>query len=84
MSLQDTTMSGALSIFDTIKEGSSGTSALEPVVEGSIKQLSRGISRTTENADIVKYARRQLELKKIHMPEFTFSLPDLSIYPGKN
>jgi len=37
----------------------------------------------TENAAIVSYARSQLAvLGTLDTPEFTFSLPDLSVYPG--
>ena len=78
-------MSGALSMYDGHnQEGSSSGSSLEPAGGGATKKLARGISRATENADIVTHARQQLELGSIDMPEFTFSLPDLSIYPGKS
>lgn len=50
---------------------------------GITKKLARGISRATENAAIVSHARSQLTfLGIVDTPEFTFSLPDLSIYPG--
>ncbi|XP_008557880.1 OTU domain-containing protein 7B [Microplitis demolitor] len=49
---------------------------------GITKKLARGISRATENAAIVSHARSQLTfLGIVDTPEFTFSLPDLSIYP---
>lgn len=57
--------------------------ALE-TVETAPKKLARGISRATENAAIVSHVRSQLaSLSPIEIPEFTFSLPDLSLYPGK-
>jgi hypothetical protein len=50
---------------------------------GTTKKLARGISRATENAAIVSYARSHLaSLGALDTPEFTFSLPDLSVYPG--
>lgn len=83
MSLHDTAVSGALSMYDGVKqEGSSNGSTLEPAGSGTTKKLARGISRATENGDIVDCARLQL-LESIDTPEFTFSLPDLSIYPGE-
>jgi OTU domain-containing protein 7 len=83
MSLYDIGMNGALSMYDAInQEGSSSGNSLEPTVGGAAKKLVRGISRATENADIVTLARVQLTLLSLHVPEFTFSLPDLSIYPG--
>lgn len=83
-----TAMSSALSLYDAPNQqeaGSSG-SALEPpgAAGGATKKLARGISRATENADIVTHARLQLALGSIDTPEFTFSLPDLSIYPGES
>ncbi|KAH0950025.1 hypothetical protein HN011_001651 [Eciton burchellii] len=49
---------------------------------GTTKKLARGISRATENAAIVSYARSHLaSLGALDTPEFTFSLPDLSVYP---
>lgn len=75
-------MNGALSMYDALnQESSSGNSSLEPVVGGATKKLARGISRATENAEIVTHARLQLASRPVDMPEFTFSLPDLSIYP---
>lgn len=84
MSLHDTAMSGALSMYDALnQEGGSSSNSLQPPEAGATKKLARGISRATENADIVTHARLQLALGSIDTPEFTFSLPDLSIYPGK-
>ncbi|XP_054719897.1 OTU domain-containing protein 7B-like [Uloborus diversus] len=58
------------------------------------KRLSRGISRATENVNLVSRARSKLarefvvtgceknqELSGLETPIYTFSLPDLSIYP---
>ena len=75
-------MSSALSMYDGLeKDANKGT--LEPV-GGATKKLSRGISRATENAAIVSHARSQLtSLGAVDTPEFTFSLPDLSLYPGE-
>lgn len=57
---------------------------VESVSGGATKKLARGISRATENAAIVSNARLQLAaFGGIDTQEFTFSLPDLSVYPGK-
>ncbi|KAJ8680136.1 hypothetical protein QAD02_015923 [Eretmocerus hayati] len=75
-------MSGALVVYDGPKqEGSTSSNCLEPPDTGATKKLARGISRATENADLVDHAKLQLQLGSFDMPEFTFSLPDLSIYP---
>lgn len=76
-------MSGAVSLYDkTEKEGTQKTSPLENG-GGAAKKLSRGISRATENVAIVSHARSQLvPLGAVDTPEFTFSLPDLTVYPG--
>lgn len=85
MSLQDTAMSGALVMYDGPNQEGGGSSGntLEPGGSGVVKKLARGISRATENADIVDHARLQLSNGSVDVLEFTFSLPDLSIYPGK-
>ena len=84
MSLHDAAMSSALSMYDAPnQESSSSGNTLDPGNIGATKKLARGISRATENADIVEHARMKLGLGSIDTPEFTFSLPDLSIYPGK-
>lgn len=59
------------------------------------KRLSRGISRATENVNLVSRARSKLAkefvastseknqiLTGLETPVYTFSLPDLSIYPS--
>lgn len=58
------------------------------------KKLARGISRATDNVNLVNKARCELGLDFrennvcnvnqyfIETPVFTFTLPDLSIYPG--
>ena len=72
-------MSGGLSMYDVLNQEEESDS-LEETVGGPTKKLARGISRATENAAIVSHAR--LHLAGIDTSEFTFSLPDLSIYPG--
>lgn len=76
-------MSGAVSLYDgTDKEPTPNKNPLENG-GGATKKLSRGISRATENAAIVSHARSLLvPLGAVDTPEFTFSLPDLSVYPG--
>ncbi|XP_015183972.1 PREDICTED: OTU domain-containing protein 7B-like isoform X1 [Polistes dominula] len=74
-------MSGALSMYDGLEKETTSNNALESS-SGTTKKLARGISRATENAAIVSYARSQFAtLGSLDMPEFTFSLPDLSVYP---
>ena len=74
-------MSGGLSMYNALdQDGDSGGSSLEETVGGPAKKLARGISRATENAAVVSHARSHLA--GIDTSEFTFSLPDLSIYPG--
>lgn len=59
------------------------------------KRLSRGISRATENVNLVSRARSKLAkefvvssceksqlISGLETPVYTFSLPDLSIYPS--
>lgn len=78
-------MSTGLSMYDGLgKETVTDNNTLERgVSNGTTKKLTRGISRATENAAIVSYARTQLtSLGPLETPEFTFSLPDLSVYPG--
>lgn len=75
-------MSVGLSMYDGLESESSPDNGLEST-SGATKKLARGISRATENAAIVSYARSQLAaLGTLETPEFTFSLPDLSVYPG--
>ncbi|XP_012270161.1 OTU domain-containing protein 7B isoform X2 [Orussus abietinus] len=71
-----------ISMYDGLEqETKSNNNALESS-GGTIKKLARGISRATENAAIVSHARSQLAtLGAVDTPEFTFSLPDLSVYP---
>lgn len=77
-------MSGALSMYDGLEKETTSNNALESG-SGATKKLARGISRATENAAIVSYARSQFAtLGSLDTPEFTFSLPDLSVYPGIN
>lgn len=75
-------MSGAVSMYDGLEPETASTNAtLAP--GGATKKLARGISRATENAAIVSHARIQLAaFGTVDTPEFTFSLPDLSVYPG--
>ncbi|XP_015592700.1 OTU domain-containing protein 7B isoform X2 [Cephus cinctus] len=75
-------MSVGLSTYDGLeKEATTDSNTLEGST-GATKKLARGISRATENAAIVSHARSQLvPIGPIDTPEFTFSLPDLSIYP---
>jgi hypothetical protein len=59
------------------------------------KKLARGISRATDNVNLVSKARSEfaLEFREnalcnvnqyfIETPIYTFTLPDLTIYPGK-
>lgn len=75
-------MSVGLSMYDGLENESSPDNGLDSTA-GTTKKLARGISRATENAAIVSYARSQLAaLGTPDTPEFTFSLPDLSVYPG--
>ncbi|KAK0075743.1 hypothetical protein PV325_006439, partial [Microctonus aethiopoides] len=78
-------MSGALSMYDGLEPevpGNNATLNAAPAGGGATKKLARGISRATENAAIVSHARTQLAfLGAVDTPEFTFSLPDLSVYP---
>lgn len=75
-------MSVSLSMYDGLENESPPDNGLESATGGT-KKLARGISRATENAAIVSYARSQLAaLGTPDTPEFTFSLPDLSVYPG--
>lgn len=79
-------MSVGLSMYDGLESGLESESppgnGLDSTT-GATKKLARGISRATENAAIVSYARLQLAaLGTLDTPEFTFSLPDLSVYPG--
>lgn len=73
-------MSGAVvSIYDGLEPEAPANNP-----GGATKKLARGISRATENAAIVSHARSQLAfLGAVDTPEFTFSLPDLSVYPGR-
>jgi hypothetical protein len=60
-----------------------------------VKKLTRGISRATDNVNLVSRARCDiaLDFKEnavcsvnqffIETPVYTFTLPDLTIYPGK-
>lgn len=79
-------MSGALSMYDGLEPevpGNNATLNAATAGGGATKKLARGISRATENAAIVSHARTQLAfLGAVDTPEFTFSLPDLSVYPG--
>ena len=69
-------------MYDGLENESTPDNGLEDT-GGATKKLARGISRATENAAIVSYARSQLAaLGALDTPEFTFSLPDLSVYPG--
>ncbi|XP_032664033.1 OTU domain-containing protein 7B-like isoform X2 [Odontomachus brunneus] len=74
-------MSVGLSMYDGLENDSAPGNGLE--TNGSTtKKLARGISRATENAAIISYARSQLtSLGVLDTPEYTFSLPDLSVYP---
>lgn len=82
MALHHTAMSGGLTAYDSLnQESSSSGNSLDPATSVATKKLARGISRATENTDIVNHAR--LQLAGNDTPEFTFSLPDLSIYPGE-
>lgn len=71
-------MNVGLSTFDGLEKESNSNNALEN--GGATKKLARGISRATENAAIVSYARSHIG--SLDTPEFTFSLPDLTVYPG--
>lgn len=74
-------MNLGLSMYDGLEKESTSNNGLE-TGGGTTKKLARGISRATENAAIVSYARSQLaSLGSLDTPEFTFSLPDLSVYP---
>ncbi|XP_012223326.1 OTU domain-containing protein 7B-like [Linepithema humile] len=74
-------MSVGLSMYDGLENESTPDNSLENT-GGATKKLARGISRATENAAIVSYARSQLAaLGALDTPEYTFSLPDLSVYP---
>ncbi|KAL7289700.1 hypothetical protein TKK_0016423 [Trichogramma kaykai] len=81
MALHDTAINSLVPSYDSlnIENGTSSASSLEPLSNTSTKKLARGISRATENTDIVTHAR--LKLAGGDTLEFTFSLPDLSIYP---
>ncbi|XP_014476783.1 PREDICTED: OTU domain-containing protein 7B-like [Dinoponera quadriceps] len=73
-------MNVGLSMYDGLENDSAPDNGLE--TNGSTtKKLARGISRATENAAIVSYARSQLASGGVDTPEYTFSLPDLSVYP---
>ncbi|XP_043268263.1 OTU domain-containing protein 7B-like [Venturia canescens] len=75
-------MSSALSMYDGLEKEPNPQNATLDATGGATKKLARGISRATENAAIVSYARSQLaSSSSVDTPEFTFSLPDLSIYP---
>ncbi|KAG8039819.1 hypothetical protein G9C98_000548 [Cotesia typhae] len=85
-------MSSTLSMYDGLEPdvptnnsttlSTGGTGGAGGAGGGTTKKLARGISRATENAAIVSHARSQLTfLGIVDTPEFTFSLPDLSIYP---
>lgn len=77
-------MNIGLSMYDGLENENTPNDGLEGTT-GATKKLARGISRATENAAIVSYVRSQLAaLGAFHAPEFTFSLPDLSVYPGIN
>ena len=77
-------MSGAISMYDGLDQEASPNDHPLETSGGATKKLARGISRATENAAIVSHVRSQLaSLSPIEIPEFTFSLPDLSVYPGK-
>lgn len=80
--LHSCVMSVGLSMYDGLENETTPDNGLDNT--GSVtKKLARGISRATENAAIVSYARTQLaSLGTFDTPEFTFSLPDLSVYPG--
>lgn len=76
-------MSSALSMYDGLEKDPTPKNATLDATGGATKKLARGISRATENAAIVSYARSQLaSSSSVDTPEFTFSLPDLSVYPG--
>lgn len=75
-------MNVGLSTYDGLEKETNSNNALENGA-GTTKKLARGISRATENAAIVSYARSQLAtIESLDTPEFTFSLPDLTVYPG--
>ncbi|XP_051162054.1 OTU domain-containing protein 7B-like isoform X1 [Leptopilina boulardi] len=74
-------MSGVLSMYDGLEQGTTSNNGPLETVEGAPKKLSRGISRATENDALVNKARSQLASDGLEAPEFTFSLPDLSVYP---
>ncbi|XP_033222192.1 OTU domain-containing protein 7B-like [Belonocnema kinseyi] len=75
-------MSGALSMYDGLEPGGTSNSDALEVGGGVTKKLSRGISRATENDALVNKARLQLASSDgLEAPEYTFSLPDLSVYP---
>lgn len=60
----------------------------------TVKKLTRGISRATDNVKLVSRARSDIALDFgenavcnvnqyfIETPVFTFTLPDLTVYPG--
>lgn len=75
-------MSGALSMYDGLEQGTTSNNGPLETGEGAPKKLSRGISRATENDALVNKTRSQLAADGLEAPEFTFSLPDLSVYPG--
>lgn len=75
-------MSVGLSMYDGLESENTLDNGLDST-GSTTKKLTRGISRATENAAIVSYARSQLAaLGALDTPEYTFSLPDLSVYPG--
>lgn len=72
-------MSIGLSMYDGLENENTPNNGLESTASAT-KKLARGISRATENAAIISFARSQLA--SFDTLEFTFSLPDLSVYPG--
>lgn len=78
-------MSSAITTYDGLdpEPPAPNTTSLEPPGAAGTKKLARGISRATENVAIVSHARSQIAyFGTVDTPEFTFSLPDLSVYPG--
>lgn len=76
-------MSSGLSMYDGLEKEATAKNGTLESAGGATKKLARGISRATENAAIVSHARSQLaSIGAVDTPEFTFSLPDLSVYPG--
>ena len=70
-------------MYDGLEQGASSNNGPLEAGGGVPKKLSRGISRATENDALVNKARLQLASDALEAPEYTFSLPDLSVYPGK-